>query len=155
MTTFEIKWRAPEFEYRRKNASWYLLSILAALAVIGLSVWQRNFLLAVFIVIAEILFLFWGNKEPEIVDIVLNEKGLSIGSGKFYPFADLQTFGVGETDDEWSTVVLTFKRTLKPTTQVMVPRGRAEEVTRALGGALERVEVKETLTDALERFFKF
>ena len=152
---FEIKWRAPEFRYRHKNVAWYMFAMLAGVAIVGVAVWQRNFLLAVFVVIAEILFLFWGNKEPETVDVTLNEKGVSIGTGKFYPFADLQNFGVGEAGDEWVIVVFTFKQTLKPATQVMVPRGPIEEVAKVLGGAIERVEVKETLTSAFERFFKF
>lgn len=155
MAPFEITWRAPEFEYRRKNGSWYLFSILAALVILGLAVWQRNFLLAVFIVIAEILFLFWGNKEPETVDFVLNEKGVAVGPTKFYPANDLQSFGIGEVGDEWAIIALTFKRALRPATQIIAPRNRIEEIQKALKEMADQVEVKETLTDAFERFFKF
>lgn len=65
MTSFEIKWQAPEYEYREKTVSWYWISIVVAALVIAFSVWQKNFLFGFFIVIAEMLFIVWGNRTPD------------------------------------------------------------------------------------------
>jgi hypothetical protein len=73
MASFEINWQAPEFEYRPKSISWYWTSI-----------WDRNFLFGVFIVIAEVLLIAWGNDAPPTVNFVLTDSNLSIGETKDY-----------------------------------------------------------------------
>ena len=155
MASFEIKWRAPEFEYREKTMSWYWLSIAGAALLLGVAVWQKNFLLAVFIVLAEILFLFWGNREPELLDFVLSDKGFAIGTNKFYPYSEIKDFGVGEVEGEWGVVVFTFSRSFRPVMQVIVPKTNLPDLQKSLKLFLPQVEVQETITDALERFLKF
>ena len=67
MASFEITWEAPEFEYRPKSVSWYWISIIIAAAIIAFAIWERNFLFGIFIVIAEILFIAWGNETPATI----------------------------------------------------------------------------------------
>jgi hypothetical protein len=81
---FETTWEAPEFEYRPKNISWYWLSIIVSAAIIAFAIWERNFLFGIFIVIAEILFIAWGNETPATIHFVLTENDLSIGEAKHY-----------------------------------------------------------------------
>ncbi|MDP3892652.1 hypothetical protein, partial [Nocardioides sp.] len=71
MEQFNIEWRAPEFYYREKGVSWYWLSIIAAIVILSVSVWQKNFLFAVFVVIAEILMLVWAGRKPREISFSL------------------------------------------------------------------------------------
>ena len=48
----EIIWQAPEFRYRHKDESWYWLTIMATAVLFLISLWQKNFLFAIFAVIA-------------------------------------------------------------------------------------------------------
>ena len=74
---FEVVWDAPEFEYREKGISWYWLSIIAAACIIAFAAWFRNFLFGFFIVIAEILFIVWGNRQPRTVEFKLDDSGIA------------------------------------------------------------------------------
>lgn len=74
-TSFLMAWEAPEFEHREKDISWYWISIIVATLIIAFAVWQKNFLFGFFIVIAEILFVLWGNEKPRTVEFRITNKG--------------------------------------------------------------------------------
>src|SRR5580700_3929311 len=98
---FEIKWQAPEYEFQEKGVSWYWLSIIAAALIVGFSVWEKNFLFGLFIVIAEILFIVWGNQQPRLVSFVMNESGLEIGTTKKYQWKEFASVGVDDHENGW------------------------------------------------------
>ena len=47
-----IVWQIPEYEYRSKDVSWYWISLIAAIVLFAFAIWQKNFLFAIFVVIA-------------------------------------------------------------------------------------------------------
>src|SRR3990167_3564751 len=95
----EMAWVAPEFEYRRKNVSWYWISIIIAVICIGFAAWQKNFLFGIFVLVAEILILAWGNQKPAMFSFRLTEKGLYIGDRKFFPYTEIESFSRHNTDE--------------------------------------------------------
>src|SRR3990167_8463140 len=62
MADFELSWEAPEFEFREKTVSWYWVTIIGAVLILALAVWQRNFLFGVFILMAEALIFEFNKK---------------------------------------------------------------------------------------------
>ena len=74
MALFETTWKAPEFQYRSKGVSWYWMSIIIAVAIIAFAIWEHNFLFGIFIVIAEILLITWGNEAPRTIDFYAHRK---------------------------------------------------------------------------------
>ncbi len=153
-----VKWRAPEFDYYPKTNSWYWWSIVITLLLLAFAIWQKNFLFAVFIFIAELLVLSWGSRKPQTIEFKLDEKGLTIGGLKHYSYADLKNFGASDlppTDEKLVELVLYFKRRLRPTMTVLVPRDKAIEVEAAMAKKVPKIEVESTLLDALQKFFRF
>ena len=151
----ELKWSAPEFDTRPKGVSWYWLSIVVAVVIIGVAVWQKNFLFGFFIVVAEILVLVCGNREPDMVAFALDEGGLAVG-GKKYLYPELESFSTENIPDkEWPALFLNFKSRLKPALKVKIPKGQAGEIKRALTSALPETEHQPSLLDAFEEFLGF
>ncbi|MEK7077435.1 MAG: hypothetical protein AAB967_04375, partial [Patescibacteria group bacterium] len=137
----EITWRAPEFEARAKGGVWYWGSIVIAALLLGASVWQRNFLFGVFIIIAEILLLVWGGKEPRTFEFTLNEKGVGVANQKSYPYADLDAFSVDEnTGSAWVRIIFRMKSRMKAPIFVNAPRERLEEIRDHLAAFLPEKE---------------
>lgn len=155
MPTFEISWEAPEFEYREKSLGWYWLSMLAAAAVLGFAIFEKNFLFGVFVIIAEILVLVWANRAPDTVVFTLTDKGLAAGETTFYALGDIERFGIADSGKTWSVFVLSLKRPIRPAARVNVPNEKVPAVRNALRSAIPEEEIKESLTDALEKFLKF
>jgi len=99
-----IEWQAPEFEHRQKNVSWYWLSLLVSIILLALSVWQKNFLFAVFIIIAWFVIIYSTSRLPTIWNFKLSEKGIEINlpesdasSNKFYPINEIEGFDIHST----------------------------------------------------------
>lgn len=156
MPPLEIKWQAPEFEYRPKSVSWYWISIIVAVIVLGVAVWQKNFLFGFFIVAAEILIITWANREPRLVGFTLSESGLSIGGQKFYAYAEMESFSSDdESGDEWPNLFLQFHKRLKPAIKIKTPKNRLAEIKKALASVLPQVRHEHSLLDTLEEFIGF
>lgn len=157
MAKFEIKWEAPEFEYREREASWYWISIIIAAAIIALSVWQKNFLFGLFIVIAEILVIVWGNKTPRTVAFALTEQGIEIEGGKNYPFGEMDAFSVdvAHKDEPWDTVIFHFRGKFKLPLMVKLPKEKLEKTKESVKQVLKETVYEPSLIDSLEKLIGF
>jgi hypothetical protein len=156
MTSFELKWEAPEFEYREKGVSWYWISIIIAALLIGLSVWQKNFLFGFFIVAAEVLVLAWANRKPALIKFALNERGLSIGGRTFHPYTEIESFGIDDyIEQEWPNLYFQFHKRLRPLLKIRAPHARVAEIQKTLAALLPQVKHERSLLDALEEFVRF
>ena len=155
MASFEINWHAPEFEYREKDVSWYWISIIVASIIIAFAVWQKNFLFGFFVVIAEILFVLWGNEAPRMISFKFTERGLEINQGKLHPMGTIENFGADTLDDRWSEVIFVFKAKLRAPLKVIIPTSTLEELRKDLKGVLKEVEYQPSLLDSLEKLIRF
>ena len=150
-----IKWQAPEFDYRKKDVSWYWISIIIAVLILGFAVWQRNFPFGFFVVLAEIMVLVWANTEPQIINFELNDKGLSVGEHKFHSYAEFENFSVeDESNEERSHIFFQFRR-LKPKLKIKITKGAVAEARLALKKVLPEVKYEPSLVDAIEEIIGF
>ncbi len=155
MAKFEIVWDAPEFEYRHKEVSWYWLSIIAAAVIITFSVWDKDFLFGFFIVIAEILFIVWGNRAPRVVTFTLNDNEIDIGGYKSYSLKEFESWSVDSNGEEWADVAFYFRSHLRPSLSLIVPEEKLPELRANLKTILKEIEHQPTLIDSIEKFLRF
>lgn len=153
----EIKWSAPEYHYYPKDVGWYWFVIIAAMAVVVLALWQRNFLFAVFSVIASILILSWGRRPPRQIDFTLSEKGLDIEGKKFYPFENLAGFAIIQNPDnaELSELILQTKNRVGTWVRVIIANQRAEDIKKLLLKFIPEIEYTESMTEHIGRILRF
>jgi hypothetical protein len=152
---FEIRWQAPEYEYHEKGVAWYWLSIIVAALIIAFSVWQKNFLFGLFVVIAEILFIVWGNRTPRLVGFILNESGIAIEEGTHYPFTEFESVGVDPFGNGWSELVFIYRAKLKTPLRVLFPENRLVEFRANMKTILKEVPYDPTVLDSIEKLVHF
>ncbi len=151
-----IEWKAPEFEYSEKDVSWYWLSIIAAIAILSVAVWQKNFLFAVFVVMAEILMLVWAGRKPREISFSLDEKGLTISGNKFYPYSAIENFSIGEgRSEEWYDISLKLRHGLRQRLIVKTPTKELAKIEGFISRYAEKVEHEDSFLDSLERLIGF
>ena len=156
MAESALQWRAPEFEERLKDVSWYWASIIAAVLILGFALWQRNFLFAVFILIAELLMLVWGNRVPQMIDFSLDAATLTVGGKNRYALGDMEHFSVMEsTSAEWAMLTLHPKRGVRLPVAIHAPKDRVPEIEKRLAAKMPKVEHEESFLDTLEKFLGF
>ncbi len=155
MAPFEITWEAPEYEYREKTVSWYWISIIVAAVIIAFSVWQKNFLFGLFVVVAEMLFIVWGNRPPRTLRFAITESELMVEGGKTYLFKDLESMGVDPLDDEWTELVFFSRAKFKTPLKILFPQARLAELREHTKTVLKEVPYEPTLIDSIEKLIHF
>lgn len=153
-----LAWQAPEFEHRPKTMNWYWASIAVSIVLLALAIWQRNFIFAVFIVIAELMLMVWGSSEPRMIAFSMNERGLTIGGAKFYPFSDIRSWSAdseGYFDPEWPDITLHLVHHFHTGLKIKVPRAMFLEVENFLRAHAEEVPFEPTMMDVIEKFLGF
>jgi hypothetical protein len=155
MAKFEITWEAPEFEYREKEVSWYWLSIIAAALIIAFAAWEKDFLFGFFIVIAEILFIVWGNKVPHTVNFTVTDTEIDIGGYKNYLFKEFESWSVDADDAGWAEFLFHFRSRLHPPLAIIAPEEKLADLRANLKLILKEVEHQPTLIDSIEKFLRF
>ncbi|HUC31386.1 MAG TPA: hypothetical protein VMR99_01705 [Candidatus Paceibacterota bacterium] len=155
MAKFEITWEAPEFEYREKDVSWYWFSIIAAALIIAFSVWEKDFLFGFFIVIAEMLFIVWGNRVPQTTRFTVTDTEINIGGYKTYLFKEFESWSADSDGVEWAEVTFYFRSRLHPPLALIVPEEKMTELRANLKTVLKEIEHQPTLIDSIEKFLRF
>ena len=157
MAEFEIKWQAPEFENRERDVSWYWISIIIAAAMIAFAVWQRNFLFGLFIVIAEILVITWGDRATRMITFVLTEQGVEIEPKKFHLFTEMESFSVdkGPDDGLWDDIIFHFHGKFKMPLIIKLPKKELEKTKIIIKKILKEVDYEPSFLDSLEKLVGF
>ena len=155
MASFTMEWEAPEYEYREKTVSWYWVSIIVAAIIIAFSIWEKNFLFGFFVVIAEILFIVWGNRTPRTVRFTLTENGIVMEGGKSHPIKDFESFSIETAGNGMVELVFVFRAKLKTPFKTLIPEGRAAELRNNLKTLLKEVPYEPTLIDSIEKLLRF
>lgn len=153
----EINWSAPEFEFITKGVGWYWLTIIVAIIMSALALWQENVLFAVFVIIATILVLIWGRSHPKMIDFRINESGLAIGEQKNYSYGELKGFTIrqGYVDSELVEIVFQKKNHLSPYIKILANGQDTEVIKEFLSQYLSQIEYEESLIEHIARLLKF
>jgi hypothetical protein len=150
-----FKWKAPEFEHLEKSTTWYWGSMIVAVLLMGVALWQKNFLFAVFIMLAELaLFLFAGEK-PKVWNFKIDDKGVTIENHKLYKYADITLYDIHEFSDEYHELVLQTKSKVHHYIKMFIRVEDEAKVTELLDKKTHRGEIEVTFLELLERLIGF
>lgn len=156
-----ISWQAPEYQYLPKGESWGWISLILAIILIALALWNKNFLFAVFIFVAELILIYFSGKYPSIWKFELGDDVLKIGETKKYKLEQFSVFdirealGTSDADREYKELIFRFKSKLSPDLKILVFREDEKMIENKLLKYLEREKIEASLADIVEKIFRF
>jgi hypothetical protein len=150
-----IRWTAPEFHYYDKDSRWHTILGVGTVIIVVIALLQRNFLFAIFAVIAGLLLSTWGRKAPEIRTFTLTDKELQISGGKSYAHDHSEGFTIIKAPNHPPELALKTKKRLHNWLHVIIPEALAEQIQELLLEYLPEVEYQETIGDKLGRLLRF
>jgi hypothetical protein len=157
-----VEWQAPEFEYYRKDVSWYWLSLIVGIILLALSIWQKNFLFAVFVIIAWLVIVYSARRFPTIWNFKISEKGIEIslpnkdlGSAKFYPYSEIEGFDIHPASDECKELVLKVKSRFSPYLKINILANDEEKIKNFLLKYISKEEYSGSLADSFSKLIRF
>ncbi len=153
----DIKWSSPEYHYYPKDVGWYWLAIIVSAILVIFALWQKNFLFAVFMIVAALLALNWGRRAPRTFEFTLSEKGLDIGGRHRYAFEELAGFAIipNPENTELAELILRTKNRLNSWVRIIIATERSEAIKGLLAKFLPEIEYTESLTEHIGRILRF
>ena len=140
----KIKWSAPEYEFHEKIPEWYwVLGIITAAMVLA-AVVLRNFLFAVFAVLAGFSVGLYGARKPRMIIHEINSGGVS--SGNRHLNYDPPTK---------KELILESKKTFSAHTVILLGNADPEQIRRYLLQYLKEKKIEESLVAVIARALKF
>jgi hypothetical protein len=156
-----ISWQAPEFESHPKDVSWYWLSLITTIIILALAVWQKNFLFALFIVIAWLVIIYLSRRSPTVWQFRIDEKGIEISlpksreARKFYPYEEINGFDIKSGSDKYKELILKLKTKLSPYLKINIHSADEEKIKNFLLKFLLKEEYHVSLADSVSKLIGF
>lgn len=149
-----IEWSAPEFEYYRKNRSWFAtVGVIAA----GLFIWavfSKNLIFAFLIILSCFSVIAFALKRPNYLNLAITPKGIKINK-TLYAFDNLRSFWIFYQPPLVRELSVRSQKTIMPYIKIPLGEQNPVEIRRFLLKYLPEKKHKESLIDNLARQLKF
>lgn len=130
-----VEWTASEFVQHDKDSSWYVaLGVLGVIVVGIIYLITEDWITAVVIVVAMILFAVAAKRKPRTLRYRIDHSGVTMGD-KLYTFAQFKSFTVLQEGAFNSIMLMPLKRFMPPIS-LYCPPEQEEEVITTLGNYL-------------------
>ena len=153
--------KAFDFEYQPKTLGWYLATIIVALGLIFLALWQNNFLFVVFVIIGELVIIYWANRKPTEwrIEIEINKKTIKIAKDNFEKTFNLENdfvdFGIRNSSENFKELILRRKSSLRPFLEIYFPSVKEKDIRDIVSKFLPEKEYPLSLMDSIIKFLGF
>jgi len=148
-------WTFPEFVVHKRGKTWYISALIITVAVIIWSIFSKNYLFIIIIVIIGIIFIMQNRQSPPPIECRIKEDGIELGRN-FYPFRDLKKFYIIYQPPLVKNIYFDFKSAVRPTLPISLekenPLKIREILKKYLDEDLEKEE--EPTSDAISRTLK-
>lgn len=151
-----MNWKAPEFTFFEKTTVWYTASIVIALLIVLFSFLRGNILFGIFVIVAEVLVLYWARQEPDLLEYSFNENGLVAGE-KFYSLNELSAFSfvADHPEDPYFELVFEPIKISANYIKILVPADMVDELFDYMAEYLEEFDYDEGLGEHLTKKLRF
>lgn len=134
-TPFNINWVTHEHEYKERSQDWLWAVGIVAVSIAIASVIFGNTIFGILVLVASFSMAIFINREPDEVEIVVNEKGIARGR-IFYPYESIDSFWI-DHEHSHPKILLRSKKFFLPL--IIVPLGDSdpEEIHSTLSRLLD------------------
>ena len=141
----KISWQALEYKKKEKTVDWYWAVAIIALSISIISFFLHDTLFALLIIVATLSLLLFSSKEPEIVKISVDKRGITVEK-EMYPFATLDAFWVDILDENEPKMIVKSKKKILPLVIIPIEEHHHLDVRDFLLKYLPEVEMHEPVS---------
>ena len=149
-----LSWTAPEYEFKEKTNDWFWAVIIIVASGGIASIIFKNYLFAVFLILASGLLMYYNIHKPEIITFEINEKGLKIKDEQVN-FKDMINYWIDKNHPH-KRLLINTKNFLAPHLDILIPDTIREEDLKVL--FLDKVtehEIKEPIAHKFIEYLGF
>ena len=147
-----ITWRAAEREFTEKTMGWYVVAGIVALTLVVAALVVKNFLFALFLVLAVVVLILTTRRRPRVVEFRIDESGIRMGNIG-WPYDQIESFTFHTRPGRLDHLVLRRKVAFNPFVHIPIDDRLAVKAKTALAARLPEFEYQESLIDTLADWF--
>lgn len=125
------QWQIPEFHKHDKTKKWYWAFTVIVLALLIFCYFTQNYLFAVIIALATILYLIIEKADVKTLDFTITYDGVFIAN-KFTEFKNLKNFYIIYQPPQTKNLYLQYKNTFRPYIQIPLLNENPVEIRKIL-----------------------
>ncbi|MGH9856628.1 MAG: hypothetical protein ACRD4B_02175 [Acidobacteriota bacterium] len=149
-----VNWTASEYVAHDKNASWYLLVVIATAGIAAVVyLLTREWISFSVVLIIGISFAAFGARKPRTLEFAVDHSGVHIGQ-KLYPYSMFKSFSIIEEDAIRSILLMPLHRFNLPISVYYDPADE-DEIVDALGSYLPHENRQPAAVDNFMRKIRF
>jgi len=150
----KISWQAPEYEFREKTSDWFWAVIIIVASGGIASIIYKNYLFAVFLILAAVLLLVYSIRKPEIVNFEISDNDLKI-KDDVYLYSDMVNFWIDKNHPR-KRILINTNKLLTPLIDIPLPDEINEEaIKNLLGEKIKEEEIKEPIFHKVMEYLGF
>ena len=122
--SFNIEWEAHEYEHKERSSDWFWAVGIISVAIAVVSFILGNVIFGILVIIAAFALSIFANRPPAVVDVSINERGITRGK-IHYPYQTLESFWI-DTEHPEKKIILKSQKMLMPL--IVIPLGEGVDI---------------------------
>jgi hypothetical protein len=149
----EITWQAPSHIHTEKSSDWYIIVVIVSITLAIIAFILGNVLFGILIIIGSFTLCLHASKEPKMINIKLNTRGLYINDS-LVRYEDLESFWV-EEEELYPRILFKQHKLLSTHLVVILEEINPSEVREFLKNYLVEEKMSEPFLEKLLIYFGF
>jgi hypothetical protein len=147
-----ISWEIKTRPDREHNDWFYIITLSATILLLLFSVWQKDFLFGVFVILASGTILFLSTQRAEVYKFELTPKEIIIGENEnVYPYEKFSHFDIYEYNPEEIELFLVFKDRFKAILRIRIYKGDSEKIKEFISKKLPQKKTEPSMMDIFSK----
>jgi len=148
----EIEWEIAFTKEVQKSNFFYIIVLGITTLLLLFSIWQKDFLFGVFIILASGTILFLSTQRPQTYKFKLTDDALIIGEDEtIYPYNRFSHFHIYKYSPEEYELFLVFKEKFRPILRIRIYPRDIEKIRDFLSGYLPQRETEPSFWDIFSK----
>lgn len=150
----QVEWEDFEYLYYERSTSWFWSLYIVSGGLLVLALFLRNFLFAVFILLAAFTTTLYAKRKPDTIRFEVNRMGVTEGK-KYYPYSLLTSFWIDETIPEMPKLLLLSKKAIVPLIVIPLMNTDHDVVRNIIANYLPEREAREPVSNKIMEYLGF
>lgn len=151
-TDEQIVWEIKSHDHQERSDKFYLIVLSATVLLLLFSIWQKDFLFGVFVILASGTVLFLSGQKPENYKFKLSKNSVIIGENESeYPYEKFSHFDIYQFNPSEHELFLAFKEKFKPMLRIRIYENDVEKIREFLSSELPQKKIEPSLLDIFSK----
>lgn len=146
-----IEWEINRKRENQNKPLFYFIILTALVILLLFSIWQKNILFGIFIILATGTILFISEQDGEMDKFRIDDDYIQIGKDTKYSYDELKSFDFYEFSNKDIVLLITPNSKLNPVLRVRVYARDMEKIGDILYKKLPRKKTEPSMLDNIQR----